>query len=114
MTPDAPNPFVLFKMAYSLELNSTKQIVFSSEKTCILKNIIVSNLTASPIMFSCYLTPFETEEKVNIVLNYSVQKTDALPFFNGMIINPNDTLWAYTDYSNNMANIFISYEELQN
>ena len=110
--------FVTFQQVPTKNIGSTPTLIFGAVHDCILGSVLVSNQVKNTVLFSCYLlreegtpTPSEAVE-YPIILNRPLEETIILKEFQEMILNAGDTLYAYTDYSENLVNTFVSYEGL--
>jgi len=112
-------PFVNFKQHPTKEISSTPSLIFGSQFGCIIDGLIISNQTDSTILFSLYLLREEGEPtpvpvEYPVVSNRTLAAKDSIDIFKecSFTMEPEDTLYAYSDYVDNLFNTFVSYREL--
>ena len=114
-------PFQSFELKATKDIGSTPVLVFGSINACIVEGIVIANQVANSILYSFYLLREEGEPTpqpleypfVSNVLLGSNESVDWLSGKNPIFLRANDTIWAYSDYYNNLFNVFVSYRELK-
>ncbi len=119
MTTPTP-PFVNFRMKPTKNIGSTPTLIFGSSYACVIAGIIIANQTENALLFSLYLlreegtpTPSEAVE-YPFSLDRHLEAQASLDWLEGkdLILEAGDTLYAYSDYNENLFNTFVSYREL--
>jgi hypothetical protein len=111
-------PFVNFKMHPTLKVGSTPTIILGSDQyTCLIDGIVLANLTPNAIIITVYVAREIIEGKEsNIVFanHVSIQANDRVDLLLNcsLTLQPGDLLYAFSNYSNNIFNTFVSYREL--
>lgn len=115
----AISPFVNFKMSPSLNVGSTPVLIFGAEKTCLIDSILVTNQIDSTINFSLYISrePAYTSGQpieymlANTIPLGSLKRADVLE---GSVLTceAGDLMFAYSNFSQSIFNVFVSYREL--
>jgi hypothetical protein len=104
-------------MKPTLNIASTPTLIFGSEHTCILDGLVLANQTDSTIIVSLYIlrevvqnnaTEFSLANKIILQPN---ERTDILDAAT-LTLESGDLLYAYSDFSGNTFNSFVSYREL--
>lgn len=110
-------PFVVFKMWPTVNINSTPTLIFGNDQnSCLLDSLLVSNITDNVIIVKFYIlreveeTPIEFVLANNIVINAN-DRIDLLKD-STLTLELGDTLYAYSDFSGNLFNTFVSYRSL--
>ena len=114
------SPFVNFRMKPTKEIGSTPTLIFGSQFGCMIDGLIVANQVDTQILFSLYLlreegTPTPTEAvEYPFVLNKPLTAKESIDWLEAkaLFLQPGDTLYAYSDYNENLFNTFVSYREL--
>ena len=109
--------FVNFKMQPTLNISSTPELVFGSECTAILDGLILASQSDNTMVASLYILREVSKDKATeftlankVVLNPH-QQLDILDNAT-LTLEAGDLLYAYSDFSGNLFNTFISYREL--
>lgn len=111
-------PFVVPRMWPVMNIDSTPTIIFGNDQTtCILDSIIISNLTSNQILVSLYIAreiTIGTESDFIFGNSIPINPNDRIDILKGSTITLElgDLLYAYSDFSGNTFNTFISYREL--
>lgn len=111
-------PFVNFKMLPTLKIGSTPTIIFGSDQcTCLIDGIVLANLTPSAIIVTVYVSREITsgaETKIVFANHVSIQSNDRVDLLLNcsLTLQPGDLLYAFSNYSYNIFNTFVSYREL--
>lgn len=112
-------PIQKFDLIAVNNVNSEPKLIFGSQNTCIIESMVFSNNLSTPVFFSFYL--LREEGTPPVVSTYTCassvsldnnQSIDWLYNKNSLFLRAEDTLWAYSDYYDNVFNVFISYREL--
>lgn len=113
-------PFVNFLMKPTREIGSTPTLIFGNDQyTCIIEGLIVANQVNNQILFSLYLLREDDTVSPPVAVEYMLTTNQPLEANQSMdwmqgktfILQPGDTLFAYSDYSDNLFNTFVSYRE---
>ncbi len=117
MSTPSGEMFVDFPMYPVINIGSTPTLVFQSDYICILQSIKFVNITTNTIKVFAYILrdlgggDTETYPYANGIPIESLGRIDLLE--NSLEnIKPGDTLYSYSDFSNNKFNCFISYQAL--
>lgn len=111
--------FVNFKMQPTGPINSTKTLVFGNDLyTCILDGLLLSNLTNNSIQITLWLsreTDIGVETELILMNQVLIPENGKIDVLEGLslTLEVGDLLYAASDFSSNIFNIFISYRELQ-
>lgn len=114
-------PFVHFKMQPTNLIGSTSTLIYGSQTTCLLDGLTLANQTSNTILVSCYLlreivgdTPDPVTEDFYLFKNMPILALQSMDWMQGksMTLEAEDTLFAYSDYNDNLFNTFVSYREL--
>lgn len=115
----ASYPFQKLDLYLTNGISSEHVLIFGKQNTCILDSIIFSNNLDIPILFSFYLLRDEGDppatKRYAFANNVSLDNKTSLDWLNdkkSIYLRAGDTLWAYSDYYNNIFSVFISYREL--
>jgi len=110
-------PFVNFKMQPTLNISSTPELIFGSQYTSILDSIVLANQTDGNIIVSLYIlrevvqdnaTEFTLANKIILSPKERLDLLDAAT----LTLEAGDLLYAFSDFSGNLFNSFVSYREL--
>lgn len=114
-------PFVNFLMKPTKEIGLTPTLIFGNNQyTCIIEGMIVANQVNNQLFFSLSLlreegmpTPTEAVEYM-LTTHQSLEANESIDWMHKktLILRPGDTLYAYSDYDDNLFNTFVSYQEL--
>lgn len=102
----------------TLKVGSTPTLILGSDQyTCLIDGIVLVNLTSSAIIVTVYVIREITEGKgTNIVFanHVSIQSNDRVDLLLNcsLTLQHGDLLYAFSNYSNNIFNTFVSYREL--
>lgn len=111
-------PFVVFKMWPTANINSTPTLIFGNDQNgCILDGILVSNITDNVIILKFYIlreVEEETATEFVVANNVVINANDRIDILKDstLTLEIGDTLYAYSDFSGNLFNTFISYRSL--
>lgn len=110
-------PFVNFKQYITQDINNTPTLIFGSEFNCILDSIILSNKTNSKIIASLYILREVDKDKATectLANKIVIEPNSLLDILESatLTLEAGDLLYAYSDFSENVFNSFISYREL--
>lgn len=111
-------PFVNFRMKPTANISSTPTLVFGNDQhTCLIDGVVLSNLTDNVILVTLTVArEIEVGEETLFVLadEIPIQPSDRLDALLNMALtlDPGDLLYAQSDYSENIFNVFVSYREL--
>ena len=117
---NSASPFVNFKLQVTKNIGSTPTLIFGSQFGCMIDGMIFANQVDTQILFSFYLlreegTPTPTEAvEYPFVLNKPLAAKDSIDWLESksLFLQPGDTIFAYSDYNDNLFNTFVSYREL--
>ena len=115
-------PFVNFLMEPTQGIGSTPTLIFGNENyACIIEGIIVASQVNNQLLFSLYFLreddtvspPVATEYM--LTTNQTLTANESIDWMHRktIILQPGDALFAYSDYSDNLFNTFVSYRELK-
>lgn len=109
--------FVDFPLYITTNIGSTPLLVFQSEDICILQSIKFINTTNNTIkVFSNITRDFGSgdTETYMYVPGVPIEPLGRIDVLEKSLenIKPGDTLYAYSDFSSNRFNCFISYQAL--
>ena len=108
--------FVTWKMQPTKNINSTPTIIFGAAAdnlpTCRISSTLLTNMTANTIYVSLYFQR-ETEDYIlgNKILILPYATADFFKDFT-LTAQKGDQLYAFSDYSSSVFNVFVSYEAL--
>jgi hypothetical protein len=100
------------------EISSTPMLIFGNDQNvCLLDSIFLTNLTDNPIEVTLSLSrevEIGTETDFVIVNEMSLDAKGRIDVLQNtsLTLQPGDLLYAYSDFSENVFNAFISYREL--
>lgn len=104
-------------MQPTLNISSTPELIFGSQYTSILDSIVLANQTDGNIIVSLYIlrevvqgNATECTVANKIVLS-SKSRIDILDSAT-LTLEAGDLLYAFSDFSGNLFNSFVSYREL--
>lgn len=110
-------PFVNFKMLPTANINSTPTIIFGNDQyTCVLDGIILASVTNNVILVTLYVArevTIGTETDFILANQISLNPSERINVLSdSFTLESGDLLYAYSDFSGNIFNSFISYREL--
>lgn len=108
--------FVTQKMKPTKNVNSSPTVIFGAAAdnlpTCIIGSVLLTNMTSNNISVSI---SFKRAEEAYILANQiSILPYATADFFKDFTFTAEkgDQLYAFSDYSTNLFNAFVSYETL--
>jgi hypothetical protein len=111
-------PFQNIDLEPTNDVSSEPVLIFGKQNTSIIESMIFANNLDAPVLFSFYLLRENQDQTTtkyifanNVTLD-NKQSIDWLYNKKSIFVRGEDTLWAYSDYSNNLFSVFISYREL--
>lgn len=111
-------PFQKIDLYPTKDISSEPVLIFGKQNTCILDSMIFVNNLDIPVLFSFYLLREDVSQAItkyiiadNVTLD-NKQSIDWMSEKKPIYLRAEDTLWAYSDYYNNIFSVFISYREL--
>jgi hypothetical protein len=111
-------PFVNFKMWPTKNIGSTSTIIFGNDAfPCLIDGVVLANVTNNPIVVTLEIAREITigEESYftfgSQIAIGAFERVDVL-FNSSLTLQAGDLLYAYSDYSSNIFNSFVSYREL--
>lgn len=115
-------PWVNYGSVTVADIDSTEQLLFTASKVTIIVSIIACNTTDREIFIDFNLLTeriiddVPVDQKPYVVKNRllsNLQSTELLPSADSIIIlQPGDFVYAKSDFSNNLWDCIMSYEEL--
>lgn len=114
------SPWVIPKQHPTKNISSTPTLIFEAQVTCYIDGLIVANQVDNDILFSLYLlreegepTPTEAVE-YPLILNKTLSAKESIDWFRDMafVAEAGDLIFAYSDYTDNLFNTFVSYRKL--
>lgn len=110
-------PFVGFKMQPTLSIESTPTVIFQSDVTCLLDSVLLSSQVAVPLIASVWITREDAEGgqiACMLAQNVSLNPFERLDLLKDttLTLEPDDLLYAASDYTGNLFNTFVSYRAL--
>lgn len=112
------SPFVRFKMMPTAQIGNTPQLIFGNDAhVCVLDGLMLTNLTDNAILVSLHITREGTagaETDFTLMNQVSLSSQASIDVLKdaSLTLEPGDLLYATSDYSYNLFNVFISYREL--
>ena len=107
-----------FKMTPTRHVGSTPTLIFGNDVyTCLIDEIILANVTDGTILVTLSIArevTIGTETDFIFRKQVIIQPNDSFsfPFNRGLTLEAGDLLYAFSDYSSNLFNTFVSYHEL--
>ena len=112
------SPFVIFKQDPTKEIGSTPILIFGNDfYTCLLDGIELVNLTDSTIIVTLSMA---REITVGVETDFTYRKQLVIQPYDSMDVQmqraftmePGDLMYAFSDYSSNLFNAFVTYRIL--
>ena len=111
-------PFVDYKRWPVQDIDSTPTLIFGNDQTnCIIEGLFITNTTNNIINVNVYML-YEDEDgnpiEHYLVKSLKINALDSVDFLKGnqIIVKSEDTIFAYSDFSGNLFNTYVSYIEL--
>jgi hypothetical protein len=107
--------FVQFKNNPTGNVGSTPTEIFTNSNTCIIDSILFINLTNKQIIISSYLLrPISTTPTQFDMQQIAIPANGSSELFLGSLFmtEPDDAIYAYSDFSGNLFNSFVNYRAL--
>jgi len=105
-------------MLPTLKVGSSPTIIFGSDLyTCLIDGIVLANLTTNAIFVTVYVSreiTTGTDTKFIFANHVSIQASDRVDLLLNcaLTLQAGDLLYAFSNYSYNTFNSFVSYREL--
>lgn len=112
-TPISTYPYVIPRMQCTGDIGSTPTLIFGSPYTCFLDGLIFSNLMNNDILLSAYV--IRTDElPYRFMINKPFAANESMDWLYNkhLTLESGDTIWANSDYADNLFCTMISYREL--
>jgi len=115
-TPPTSYPWVNFKLAVTIGIDSTPVLMFGLQQSAMIDSIRLTNTCGNPLLADVYILR-EVEGVATssfIAYRFSLQAASALELLDGSVLYPEagDTIWGNSDFSGNRFDSLISYRQL--